>query len=935
MRVRDLGTLLVELGDDVLRLGNSRQAALLARLAMEPNRPVASSALKAAAWGSEEEVSAASLDSQLWRLRNRLEPHRGGASSMITRDGSTYRLQLDPSRVDSAQFEQLSLKARQLAHPGSGLETLAVIDEALALWRGRPYEPIALHPDIAPAVARLEERRDQLLELRISQLLQTGNLDLALADLTPMVAATPFRERLWELRLRTLAELGRVEEALVSYQDVRRLFRDELGIDLGTELQTLHTQLLTRTAQPSTGSRQPTRGPHQTSQMPRPASALIGRSHDFERLTGLLRQRTLVTITGPGGCGKTSLAIQASAAIADTYPDGTYFVDLTAITDNDDVADLVASRLGLAVGDTDFLTHLRAFARDRRLLVILDNCEHVIDGAAQCAEALTADDNGPFVLATSREPLNVAGEFVWSLAPLSLLPTSSGGTFHGRAPAVELFLLRATDAAPDISFDSDDEILVQTICEALDGLPLAIELAAARIRSFSLPEIAEQVRTDPTRLGRLGRTRGDHRANLFSAIEWSYRLMPPDEQTTHRRLSVLPGSFTAAAAHAVMGSHDVEDVPHMLATLVHQSMLAARPHDGNGTSTFVQLATVRAHARRRLHESGERDTVLARRDEWVTQLIGRRPRLGRPEAGSWYDDVESNYPTVHATLNDALNAGHTDLLAQGSGLAFFWFFRSRAIEGCNWLAKVVSSGQLRPGSHNELIVKLRLAGGQLVTYRPALARAYLTTTLARVDERAAENTNSLAEALVCAAGGAWASQAFDLLDAINETLHRVASHGDHHIQLFAAAVNCVATRPSDTEDELARRVESLYGEAMAHGNLVAAWFLALKRCVLSSTPAATLAWTQKVIDLHRWLGPGGSRPFLETLANAYAVAEEYDAAVPIYAATAELARQTGTPWPLHAYTGPLFATARREMDTSAFERAWIAGSSLSFQEVTS
>ena len=245
VRVRNLGSLVVERDGDAIEMGVSRQAALLARLTMEPQRQVSSAALIAAAWGPEGQVTAASLDSQLWRLRNRLDPGRDRATSVLVREGSGYRLHLDPSQVDSAYFEQLTVEIDQMLGDDAAAATLLpLVDRALALWRGRAFEPIADHLDVGPTAARLAERKEQLQERRAELLMRSGQAEAALAEVISLMADAPYRERLWAIRIRALADLGRTDEALASYRAARDLLSDQLGLDPGAELQKLQADIL-------------------------------------------------------------------------------------------------------------------------------------------------------------------------------------------------------------------------------------------------------------------------------------------------------------------------------------------------------------------------------------------------------------------------------------------------------------------------------------------------------------------------------------------------------------------------------------------------------------------------------------------------------------------------------------------------------------------
>ena len=953
MRVRDLGPLVVEDGGRLVELGLTKQAALLSMLALQPGRTVSSDALTAAAWGPDEVVSAARLDSQLWRLRNLLEPGRKrSTSSVLVRHGSGFQLQVDPGSVDSQRFEQAAI-ALTRSDGGEDLsQRLTSIEEALALWRGQPFESLADALGIGPIRVRYEELRTQLAERRIETLLSLGHLDLALADLQPMIAATPYRERLWAQRMTALDRLGRTEESLAAFRRLRQILIEEIGLEPGQELVQLHARILAR----DPGDERPNepaarvlavgefRQDLQVSRrLPRRGAALIGREHDQARLQTLIVEQPLVTLTGVGGSGKTRLAVEVAATTADRFPGGVWFVDLSAIQDPNLVIDLVVTTLSLQASPTsEPVRALGEFARGRRMLLVLDNCEHVLDGAAAVIEQLLLvgedDPPGPAVMATSREPLEIPGEHIWSLAPLSL---RNGENTQTLAPAVQLFADRARAAAPDLQFDAESLTVVEQICRALDGLPLAIELAAARVRSLTLVEIATQVSADPSRLTRIGRGSNDHRQSLFDAVEWSYRLLDPEERLLHRWLSVLPGSFARATAVAVVAGHagsEPDSVADALLRLAHRSLLTADLSASPGVgATFGQLETVRSHAHRRLVEAGELADALAARDRWVAALLARRPRLGRPEAPAWYDEVEAAYPMVRAALQRALEpAGMHELIGLGSGLGFFWYFRYQIIEGSRWLEAAQAAGHHAPGSVEDITIRLRLAGAYLLRFRADLARPHLAVALSQVDDLSPRSQVMVAEAAVTAAGGAWTCQAFDLVADLGQALVTLASAlEDETVQLFAEMVACVASLPEGSLERTGVRAEVLYERSVTLGNLLGCWMMALLRCVVATetlnAPDA-LSWTQKVIGLQQDLGSGGSKNFLESLANCFVLTGDLDRAVQLYSAAS-------TYWagsrPDHPQTRARFDSARGNLPDAQYEQAWREGERLSIDDLLS
>jgi len=415
------------------------------------------------------------------------------------------------------------------------------------LWRGDAYEVVGHTMAAAAATAKITELREQLVERRVDALLAVGDVSGALADLQVLTTQHPFRERLWAQLMIALARSGRIEEALQTFRRVRSLMRSEPGVEPGAELQRLHMQILAQETEREPDARRArASGPPASTgvRVPRPTSLLVGREYEVAGLQSWLTSKPLVTITGPGGSGKTRLAIEVALGSVKRFPDGVWFVDLTTVTDSHLVVDAITSTLGLVVGDRAPLETIVDYVRARQLLLVIDNCEHVLEGVAETAEALQSDGGGSVLLTTRREPLDVGTEAIWELAPL---PLQADTADPGAPPAAtQLFVARM--AGPP---GPDELPLIGQICEAVDGLPLAIELAAARTRWFSLAEILQQVTDDPSRLTRIGRGPADHRTTLWNAIGWSHQLLTATEQTIHRRLSVLPGPLLLLMADKV------------------------------------------------------------------------------------------------------------------------------------------------------------------------------------------------------------------------------------------------------------------------------------------------------------------------------------------------------------------------------------------------
>ncbi|WP_222195816.1 AfsR/SARP family transcriptional regulator [Modestobacter italicus] len=957
MRYRDLGPLVIEVDGADHPPPGPKPAALLAALLVNVNRRVSVPALLEVVWGDHLTAKAeATLESHVWRLRRLLEPSRprGRAPAVLVNDSGGYRLLARPEQIDSARFEQLADETRTLAGAGDPADLLARCEEALALWRGAPYQQVAEQEWAAPFLARLEEMATELRERRIDALLATGSTDRALRDVAGLIEQTPFRERLWAQRMLGLYRAGRVEESLQAYRRARDKLLDELGAEPGTDLQTLHRRVLdqdpaldlprpvgagTRTGPggspdgvPPDGV--PARATHPVEvHLPARADPLIGRRSDLDALGDLVTTRQLVTVTGAAGCGKTRLAVEVAATVAGAFPDGVWFVDLAAVDRPELVLDVVVTTIGFAapaVGNV--VEALRSYTRDRRMLLVLDNAEHLLPAVADVVTAVQADDSRCALLVTSREPIATGGELIWPLGPLPfdrqpdpLVPEPTADT-EEPAPAVELFLARAQAADPMVVIDEEAMQTVRRICRRLDGLPLAIELAAARVRSATLPEIAEQVSADASALRRLGRATADHRQSVRAAIEWSHRLLSCEEQAVHRRLSVLPGPFTRPAAAAVAGVDPVAtaDVPELLAMLTHRSLLTPlRAGRAGGPSLFSQLATVRGHAAHALTAADETDAAVRRRDAWVAGLLAGRPRVSRP-GGDFYDAVADAYPTVRATLHRVL-VDEPDAAAGGllSALTMFWYYRAHSLEGQRWLRLALGRHELTPP--DAALAHLALTAHALLRGRSDLAGPHLDAALGLVPTVPGDRLVDLAEVMGAVALAAELQQAYDqtelLLAAVAEL---AAATGDADVALVSTALALLPT-PSAAGDHSADEADDLHRQACAEENGLAAWVAATAAARRARTPEDALRWTDRQVELQVLLGAQDSGLLAELRAGLMVAAGQDRDAVRLFAAARLYLRRAGLNWPMIPTTRELMRQAHQRLGAVAYEQAWDEG----------
>ncbi len=666
VRVRVLGPL--ELGGEGSLLRSGRLRRLLAVLLVHHGIVVSVDRLAHLLWADQPPAEPArALQTLVWRLRDAVRTAGcTGAMRLLTR-APGYVLEVDGEQVDAVRFERLVDNAGSQPPERAAV----ILEEALSLWRGRAYSEFSDDEFVRVEAARLEELRLTAVSDWVDAAIALGRSEHALGRLGALVAADPMRERPRAQLMRVLYELGRSGEALAAFRDYRDLLAEELGLDPSRRLLDLEAAILRRELEPPRAPR--------VAAPPRPVgnlrlelTELVGRTSDAATALAALGGARVVTLTGVGGVGKTRLALQVAADARPRHPDGAWICELAGVRDGAAVPDAIATALGVQqrLGNT-VTDRLVEYLRAKHLLLVLDNCEHVLDAAAGLADALVRGCPGLTVLTTSREPLGVDGERVLPVPPLPVPPPSIPRDIPAAAavPSVALFCQRAESASPAFTLTGDNVAAVAEICRRLDGLPLALELAATRVRSLSPQEIADRLGRRLHFLRSARRIWEERHRTLASVVDWSYRLLTPLEQRVFQRCSVFLGTFSLDAAASVTGGGELE-VTDAVARLVDKSMLVA--HTASTPSRFSMLETLRAYGRERLAERVEDLAALQAHASYHVELAEAAAiGLCGPEETTWAE-------TLAAALDDLRSAhqwalAHEPALAVRLSAALFWY----------------------------------------------------------------------------------------------------------------------------------------------------------------------------------------------------------------------------------------------------------------------
>ncbi len=678
MDVRVLGPVEVVSAIGSVVIAGAKVRGVLALLALEAGRPVASERLLDALWEGGDATSANALQVAVSKLRRALA--KAGERDRVVTHSAGYRLDVDRSAVDALHFEEL------VAQPGTGGTRTESLTRALGLWRGPALADVPETSLVRGLRVRLEEMRREAEDELASAAVVAGNFRAAVADLEALVAAEPLRERRWALLMQALYGSGQQAEALRAFARARAVLVEEVGVEPGPELRRLEASVLAQDDEAVLGGHRPTpltvgESFRRSGQLPHPVAALLGRDDELSRLEGAVRSNRLVTLVGPGGVGKTRLALELARTLEPTRSDGVWWVDLISTRADRDVVGAVFRSLGLGDAPGGPVEDVRAAAADvigtGDAVLVLDNCEHVVDAVAAVVGAIVSRCPNLHVVATSRANLDLPGELVFAVEPLS------------KDSAVALF----DERVAGLALDDAAETVVARICERLDHLPLGIELAAGRARYLRLSELAERL-DESLDVLEDGAQRTSARRGLRPVADWSYQLLDESERLAFECLSVFADGATLAAAVAVGASRGLEPsaVEGLLQRLVDQSLIYV--DRSRSVTRYRMLQTLYDYASEQLAASGAEHAARLAHARWVadvaaTVAFGART-TGRTVAAVQDEDVAVRDAIIWCTTADPALG-----LEIATALAPFWFGTMRVSTGWELLSTSIDASTSR------------------------------------------------------------------------------------------------------------------------------------------------------------------------------------------------------------------------------------------------
>ncbi|MFE4834898.1 BTAD domain-containing putative transcriptional regulator [Arthrobacter sp. NPDC056691] len=675
-----------------IAVGAGQQRIVLECLALRANSVVTSDFLIDAVWaGSPPAKPGPQLQVYVANLRRMLEPDRpkGVPSRRLASQSGGYVLAVTEEELDLLLFRQQVAAGELAVQAGDLIGGATCLRQAVELFRGPAFPDLFDLEVFRPELDALEEARLDIYQNLVDVELAMGRHVALVGELQSLIARQPYRERLWASLVLALYRSDRQADALAACRDARKVFMEELGIDPGSRLRELERSVLRQDpslAAPALDGHRPIR--KRMENLPAELTPLVGRETELQKLCSLYVTEgcRLVTVTGPGGTGKTRLALASAARIGARMTDGVCWINLAPLTENHQVPAAIAAGLGLENwGGSDPLRIVGRFLRSRRLLLVLDNFEHLEEAWPVVLDLLTAAPE-LWVLATSRRPLGLRAEYEYELAPLTIPPLDPPlpPNLLQEVPAVKLFLARGRAVRPQLTLDDNNASIITRLCRRLDGLPLAIELAAAQLRRRTENVLLEDLEVSLAALPAAFRDLPDRQRTLTATIGWSYQLLGESERRLFDQLGVFAADPTVAAVGTICGlAPDTAAADDLLTGLVRHSLLRRYTDEAGGTRLSM-LQAIREFARDRLTLLG--DAVVARRHaEFYLGLAETvSPQLWTKNQVDAFKQLHADAPDLRGALLWATGPnGSTSLALRLVGhLWHYWELTEDVAEPC-------------------------------------------------------------------------------------------------------------------------------------------------------------------------------------------------------------------------------------------------------------
>ena len=704
---RMLGPLQVLQDEKVLPLGGPRQRATLAALLLNPQRVVHADRLVELVWGEHPPQNpAAAIHVGVSRLRAVL------GEGVLQHQSPGYVLDVAPEAIDAVRFAALAQQGQAAAAAADHSEARRLLTQALGLWRGETLADLGELPFVVREREHLDQQRLAALEARLDADLAVGDHTAVIGELERLVDRYPTREAFARQLMTALYRSDRQAEALEVYQRARRLLVEELGIEPSTALTAVQQQIL-RHDPPHAEPLHPA-GPPQNDRgnLPYLLTSFVGRGKELADVTQAVEHGRLVTLTGSGGSGKTRLAIEAGRRMAPQWPHGVWLIELSAVSEDPAVARTIAATLGiLEQPQRPLADSIATTLRDKQLLLILDNCEHLLGAVATLVTQLLHTCRDVRVIATSRQPLGVDGETNYRVPSLVVPPKEAQVSEIAESEGVQLLVERARAATPAFTLTAANASAAAKLCRGLDGIPLAIELAAAQLRSMTLEELLNRLKDRFSVLTAGSRTGLPRHQTLRATVDWSYDLLEDSERSVFEELSVFAGGFTLDAAEAVCASRvRPDEVLPALCALVDKSLVTFA---GQDTGRYHLLETLRQYGDERLGAAGREAEVRQRHAHYFRSLAERAgPQLIGPDQLRWIERVEDDHENLRRALTWALEEGNADVgLKMVASLWAHWWRHGHIPEGDRWTTRVLNA--FGDSSTPELLAAVMIGGGHL------------------------------------------------------------------------------------------------------------------------------------------------------------------------------------------------------------------------------